>query len=377
MSAFIYQDIACAIICFVLLNFLAVKGRYPAIFYYALSAHCVLPFFLNYVLFDPSYMSDQFLYLEQVKSIRDLDFSIKTSSPVYFSSLVLSMVPMPFYNSVVSLSFANTFIFILLFHYIYSKNIFSYSSILFICLYPSLALYSSVALRDTIIFSLMTLSMTFCLEKRYFFSLFFVILLALVKIQNAMIVVIFQVTYWILRINRYSWTTKIAGMGIIYVSLLILFGYSALSEINLFRQAMYIEDGGLGNVSQLTGPFSLLTEGTLSSIYFLIKPLPWEASGPLQLIQSAENIAIIFMIFMVLRDKKISAEAKITMITFLGIFCFMYGLIVFNFGTSARYRFPSIALFFLFAGSTLFKSNSKHIIFGISRATNPQEVRSG
>jgi len=73
----------------------------------------------------------------------------------------------------------------------------------------------------------------------------------------------------------------------------------------------------------------------------MLKPFPWEASSFLQLIQSLENILIaIFLIFIYFKAYRIDHSIAMKWAIFLFFSFSIYGLVVYNFGTAARYKFP-------------------------------------
>ena len=78
---------------------------------------------------------------------------------------------------------------------------------------------------------------------------------------------------------------------------------------------------------------------------FLFKPFLYEVNNAFQLIQSLINICVvIFLFFFTKKCYKIKRVNTLFWLTFL-IICFsIYGLVVVNFGTVSRYRFPFIVL---------------------------------
>ena len=86
-------------------------------------------------------------------------------------------------------------------------------------------------------------------------------------------------------------------------------------------------------------------------VYMLLKPLPWECRNVFQIIQSVENILIVVMIIM-FNSKKIMSHQIQQRILFLNIMLFVsmaiYGLVVFNFGSAARYKFTFVVIYFIF-----------------------------
>lgn len=66
-------------------------------------------------------------------------------------------------------------------------------------LFPSLVLYSSVALRDMLIFIIMFVAVYYVLNKRYLLVLVLSCMLILVKVQNFLILVLALVVNYILK----------------------------------------------------------------------------------------------------------------------------------------------------------------------------------
>ena len=100
-----------------------------------------------------------------------------------------------------------------------------------------------------------------------------------------------------------------------------------------------------------------------SAPYFLMKPLPWEADSLLQFVQSFENIFIfIFLGYMFFRtsrfDKQIAFKWFIYLIAALSI----YGLVIFNFGTAVRYKFPFIVIVIVGMAYELYFKHGKLIL---------------
>ena len=105
--------------------------------------------------------------------------------------------------------------------------------------------------------------------------------------------------------------------------------------------------------------FDLFYQGAIGSFYMLLKPFPWQSSNPLQLVQSIENIIILFlMIFLVLKPinfKTLRLKANYLKMMII-ISMSIYGMVVFNFGSASRYRFGFIVVFFIFYSYLLNKN---------------------
>ena len=97
--------------------------------------------------------------------------------------------------------------------------------------------------------------------------------------------------------------------------------------------------------------FSIIPLVIKSFVYMLLKPFPWEVTNLVQLIQSVENIFIIALIVWVAK-KKIFMPIIKGKLLFLNILLVLsmtiYGLVTFNFGTAARFRFPFVVVYLVF-----------------------------
>lgn len=347
-------DLPSFLICILLIMFAGYKFKVPTKYLLILLLHCFLPFVLNGVLFDPSYMPDQFKYWEGVNSIRngELGFieALFGTGNVLEASALLSLLPFPRPLSVISLGFYNTFLYSIFFFILYAKRIFTRVSIWFYLLFPSAALYSALSLRETLIFFFMTLSILYARESKVFKSILCLIPLYLIKFQNFFIIGPIVLFYFLFKVSEDGMRIGKAFI-ILLVSMLglILAAPIAIPQINYFRAAMYREDGGEGKVELITGIGDFILEGLTSGIYFLAKPFIWEASGLLPLIQSFENTIILGILFLITRQAWKNSPDKLAFwLLFLGFSMSIYGLVVFNYGTAVRYRYPFVMVYILF-----------------------------
>lgn len=348
-------DLPSFLICIILTLVLGYKYKLHYRFQFILILHCLLPFFLNGVLFDPSYMPDQFKYFNGVNALRNFDISLlealTSNSNVMEASAFLSIIPLPAPASIISLGFYNTLLYIILFFILYAKNVFTKISIWFYLLFPSLALYSALSLRDTLIFFFMTLTIVYSRESKVFRSLLCLIPLYIIKFQNFFILAPIVILYFLLKVARDGMSLS-KSFFIMFIGLiaLLLSAPLAIPLINRFRLALYKEDGGdPAEIELISGITDFIVQGLTSGIYFLVKPLVWEAKGLLPFIQSVENSIIIFIVFLITRQAwRRSADKLAFWLLFLVFSMSIYGLVVFNYGTAARYRYPFVMIYTLF-----------------------------
>ena len=127
---------------------------------------------------------------------------------------------------------------------------------------------------------------------------------------------------------------------------------------------MFIDDGGRRNAYvHMRTIEDFFVIALRSAPYFLMKPLPWEADSFLTFIQSFENILVlVFLGFMFLRtsryDRQITFKWLIYLFAALGI----YGLVVYNFGTAVRYKFPFIVIVIVGMAYELYLKHGRFIL---------------
>lgn len=347
-------DLPSFLICILLAIFLSHKYKLSLDYQFLLYFHCFLPFFLNGVLFDPSYMPDQFQYWRGVNAIRSGELglieALAGDGNVLEASAMLTMLPFPKPVSIISLGFYNTFLYIILFFVLYNKKILTNFSVWFYLLYPSMALYSGLSLRDTLIFVFMTLAVLYAREHKIIISILCLFLLYLIKFQNFFIVAPIVLLYYLLKVSHNGMSIgKAFTVFIVSLTGLLLSAPFAIPQINYFRSAMYREDGGEGEVELIGSIGDFIIEGLTSGVYFLVKPFIWEADGLLPLIQSFENTIVLIILFLITRQAwKKSPDRLAFWLLFMTFSMSVYGLVVFNYGTAVRYRYPFVMIYVLF-----------------------------
>ena len=331
--------------------------------------HIMVIFLLNDVLFSPGYFGDQYGYFYNIKAIRKSIFTF--TFPVGFdalgvSSSIFSMIPVPFINSIQSICMINFMLFLLLFVFTKKKFFNNNAADYFLLLFPSLLLYSSLALRDTLILVIMFISVYYIIIKeREVLGLIIGFPLLYIKFQNYFMIILVVLLYKILK--RRSMKINIGLFLAIIIGILIpekipIIG-SFYNKIEMYRLALLAE-----NMIKVTGKFydwdvarsmfeplgtgvSLIYLVAKNFLYMLFKPLPWECQNSFQIIQSVENIAV-FIIIIMLNSKKIISHEVRNKVLFLNIMLFVSmainGLVVFNFGTAVRYKFTFVVIYIVF-----------------------------
>jgi len=346
--------------CVVFIGFYVFKV--PMKYYVFVLLHLLLVFLTNDFLFPVSYMPDQLRYVETTVAIRDsLDFmnyeSYEKSSKVAFASLLFALSPMLSIKTVYSISIINFLLYAFLFIFLYKKKLLVGNAMLFYLLFPSFALYAAVSLRDMLILSFMTISVYALYRKQMLISILVATPLLYIKAQNFLIFIAALLIYKSIEQRNLKSKKTLIRITVLLILLVAYGSMFSIDDINTIRSSMYVEDGGLReNYIPIAGYIDFLVTGFFGAFYMILKPLPWEVHNPLQLVQSIENLVVFYIIYKIYQEQK---RAKDKFITFLLIYIFVamfiYGLVIYNFGTAARYRFTFEVLFITFSLSILHK----------------------
>ena len=334
-----------AIIIVILVSFRI--GLIPLWLSFFLILFAFTPFFLNDFLFPASYMPDQFKYFEATQRLRDFNFE-----PLHNNNLKLSVsnwifatIPLPYVETIKSIGFFNRLVATILIIWLYSSKNLRGWPLLFVIFYPSFLLYSSLALRDTLILTFMILSIIFYIEKRILLALIVSLPLAIIKFQNFFLIIVFFVihTYFskdsvIYRFRHILLLTILAGLAPFILTI--------IEFVDFYRRALFLEDGGLYSSYIHIKTFGDFFIASLQSApYFLMKPLPWEADSFLQSIQSIENfIILMFLVFIFFKASKVDKRVAFKWLLYLIAAFSVYGLVIFNYGTAVRYKFPFVLI---------------------------------
>lgn len=311
-----------------------------------------LPYCLNYVLFDPSYMPDQFTYWHMLTSIRDLSYNANYyRGHVTDAAYMYAFLPFPFVETINSLGFFNKFLMILIFIWAYSVLKLRGWILWFLLLYPSLLLYSSLGLREMLICSFMLLALWSLIRGWYVFTLVCIVALVQIKTQNALLIVLFSVGYILDRWFNFNPTKKnLFNLLLIFFTTFYLLFPFIIGKIEYFRSAMYFEDGGIpAEYQPINGFIDFLSKGVQGIFRALLYPLPWSADGFFQQAQSIENLCITGLLCVFTYNSyKLIPKQTLIWLFFLLSSMIMYGLVVNNEGTIARYKVPFILVYLIF-----------------------------
>jgi len=329
--------------------------------------HLIAIFILNDVLFPASYMSDQFRYVTGTQAIREGNrFNLTFGAD--FANFIFSLTPIPFITSVRSIGMANFLLFLWIFVFLKRKHLSNNSIDYFILLYPSFLLYSSLALRDNLIFIFMFITLYLLLIKRKFIGFIFILVpLYILKFQNMLIICLTVFVYHLIKggfkINKIIFLLFTAILMYYFRNIPIerftLGRIFSIETLEGMRFALFSENYGYNYafVSQLAyNPVNSFIEFIYVTIKgfvrFSLGPFIWSVNNPFQFIQSIENIVIILLIISIAKSKKYFkyTKDKLMYLNFMMLISFsLYGFVIYNLGSAARYKFTFISVYIIFS----------------------------
>lgn len=333
---------------------LRLTNRLDVLVFWVFLGRVAMVFLTNDVLFPVSYMPDQLGYVYCADMRRG-------GSGTWCGELIgkntlnaswfFALFPMPFIVSVRSIALVNAVLIVWLYIYLSGKGFFSSRARLVYLLYPSFVLYGAVAVRDIAIAICMFMAIYYLLEKKSpLLGVVWVTPLFFIKQQNALMTLIPFALAMVAGKSRVRMVVAVV-LGFVF-ALVMLLGAGYLAELNDYRNAFYAEDGGIGKIPPLSSsPPVLLFELLIGAFSILLMPLPWQAGNAFQLIQSLENVLMMWLVVQCWRRRARPgmANAFMNLKIFFVSSMAIYGAVISNYGTAARYRFAFILLFILFA----------------------------
>jgi hypothetical protein len=316
-----------------------------------------VPLLTNYFLFSPYLFGDQFVYFDEITSLKATGQSAEyiqvtsemkggTISDVTIASKIIGMVPIPAYMTVTSIAYANKFISFVLF--LWLTRFFDQEKLLVFFLVPSFVLYASIGLRDMLVIAMSVLCVLYLARGRYIYGIIFLISLYFLKIQMFAFLSIYLIGRIVFRAHK-----SFKGMLLMLASGLVvvfIFQELFLLWINYFKVGFAAENivggyqewnrSGDASLFQIDSIFGFLWRGLIKFPIFMLMPLPWQWSNPLHILQFVETIGLLLGLFYVLKHYyKAHDQEIIFLIVALFIGLFTYSFLSENIGTFVRYRF--------------------------------------
>ncbi len=332
------------------------------------------PFLVNEILVSYSVFWDQKRYVVLADTIRNNLFSgilipeTNEHIKVVASSYIFALFPIITFNTINSVAFANKGIYVLTLIYINNKIKINNTLKLFLLFSPSILIYSSLSLRDILILSLMILSFYLIInEKKFLIGLIILILLCIIKPQNAVICTVSIASYFIfIKIFKKNVSLTLSILFIFIFLFFFSFGEHILDKLNFYRKGMYLEEyyqyrdllsfTYYDNFLSLGVDFYSLKILIISFFNFILAPT-FSITNLFHLISTIESfLIIIFCILFFINQYSIDKKLTIFWILLLIFFIAGYSLLPFNDNTIVRYKFPVI-IFILMSSYLTTKKN--------------------
>ena len=320
------------------------------------------PLLINYFIISPWFFGDQFEYAGEVMSLKATGRSIDNIalvnsqfiSPITLSVKILGLIPLPNYMTVTSLAFVNKLILFITF--LWFKRFFSNENeVRLYFLIPSLILYSSMALRDTLIIVISIVFIINLIRRKYILPVLLLYPLFFLKIQMFAILALYTLGHVIFQAHK---SKNLFGLFIcVFVVIGFIFEEGILEILNLYRLAFAAEDFVAfdGSISynawnlygtnsrdalELNSIFEAVYKAIINLPVLLLIPMPWNWSNIFYPLQSIESCLLIYLYFKLSTEKGILKNNEFILLTFILIVGLsIYALIMANEGTFVRYRF--------------------------------------
>ena len=345
------------------------------------------PLVFNYFLFSPFLFGDQFQYAAEVMLQKSSDGSLANlagsgvidlfdnggdTGAIPLTAKILGMTPLPNFMTVTSLAFANMFFLFVTF--LWFKRFFSNENeVLLYFLIPSLILYASLSLRDTLIGILSIMFIINLMRGRYVFAVVFLYPLITLKIQMFAFLLLYLIARLFFRAHKNYYLFTFFVLGVMIGGFIM--EEQILAVLNLYRIAFTAEDfvgpdgsisylawsaygGGLGEALELSSLGDAVFKAILNLPIFFLMPLPWNWSSIFYPLQALESWLLIYLYVRLAMKQNLYKNSEFILLTFiLLIGSSIYALLMSNEGTFVRYRF---SLFYPFLLAAFYLSSASH-----------------
>ena len=335
----IYNFINCFLSIFIISIF-AIKYKINKNFFFLIILTLIFPLLINGPFMNWHELPDQSKYLKDTMLIRDFEFDLLDGrTPILFSTLIFAVIPFPFIESFNDIGLINRLLFSLMIIFLINKKV-SNIYIYFLLLSPSMILYTSTALKETLVVILTILILFSIIEKKNYMFVITLISLFLLKKQNAILIVPFFVIYKFYFNFNFKYKFLLSIILFIPILYFTVVGSSLLLDsINYYRYNFFDEETGSGfGFVGFINFLDVILNIPLSYIKFLIAPFP-NIYSPVKFIFFIDSIIlVVLLINNFMKLKKINNSIFIFWLLFFLAFLSMYSITIFNEGTISRYK---------------------------------------
>lgn len=327
------------------------------------------PFFANEFLFKFWKFPDQSKYLNYAKIYRDNIFCnfncdyfeswTDVFHQVKYSSLIISLTPLPFIDTVNSLGFFSKFIVIITFLIIISNtNKKNHKVYLLFLISPTIFLYSSLNLKDAYLISCLLLyAFALIRNKLFFIIILFLIIFILREMYGYFLIVITLFYYFTLRLDAFVKLKKLNNFDVLKLFFVLFFLFfimffdilqnllnNLLLHLEVKRIHLTEENNNYYNFA--IEPFSIqfYKHALYSTLSGFFAPLSLDLDFRIShIIFIFENFLIIYLMFIQLKnlDNNYFFIKSFAILSYIFVF-FSIGYVVDNNITTFRYKLPLI-----------------------------------
>lgn len=336
------------IVIFFFIYYFVFRFKIQINFFFYLIFLLILTFIINNAV-HWSFFPDQTKYsylIDSFRNFRLIEFQDKSLSfSVRMSSILMSIIPLPFITTTFSVALINRAIISILIIYFLKNRSCSIFLIYILLFLPSIVIYSSFALREILVLCIALIYFYFFIsKKRFWISLFFITILLLIKETIAVIYIVISFFYYIFFVSHLKKIIKLF-FTILFSTLVLIFNKVILLNILNMRQGF---DSELLNYTSIYTDVTLYPE--LNSfvpflkmllyglINFLLSPLSTSLTlGKILLF--IENLFLYILIIFYLKNLfKINQFKVYFWIVVLLLLSIFIGIIFQNAGTMWRYK---------------------------------------
>lgn len=327
--------------------------------YYFIFASLLTPFLFNQTLFNWDLFPDQSNYLYHLKSIRNSFDNIDnfrkgwSDEPRLVGFIYNFLLPFP--ETFRSIGFLNRFLFIILICFLYTRKHISLNVFFYLAISPSLMLYTSISLRESLILLIFFLIFYFLLYKRdIFIFLNLLIIVFFVKPHFSIFIALF---YFLSLLNNKKFINYknlnflLLSSSFILIAFFLLFEHYFFEYLNKLRLGLYQENFGLykNYISHLNYEFinfSNLFKELFNSIILLFLS-PVNELDIKKIILFLDSLVLIYILIILIKKKLLPKHTFFFCIV-LFLILGLVSLLLFNIPT--MHRFKVTILFILISG---------------------------
>lgn len=268
-----------------------------------------------------------------------------------FTAILYSLVPMPSIATFSALGMINKVYLFAIFLFLKTQVKTKEGIFLLCCILamPSLFVYSSLGLRDSIIFCIHIILLFLIIKDKFFFSTAVLLILAAVKVQNAVVFSFLYFGYFFFR--SYKSNRNLTIYLVVFFMAMLIFQSQIMGTINFFKIAFLAETN---NLVELVNYVPLSLTSFIANLPVFIfngfaRPFP---TSPIYLFFFLESILqTAFFIYLIkkisLRELLRNQEAILVIITIImGVI--INTVVVDNDFTFLRYKFPFLSLLLVY-----------------------------